>query len=259
MEEAVPELDPVMEDNPPKEHWISSAELEKRLSENAPEGLPPSAKLVPLILFSGGLDSTYLLYQQLKKSDVEILYVAANQHERKITAEINQRRKIINWLSANAGEHQLYRIRREMRVDMQIKELGLDTAYHQIMPWFHAAIERSTGQRHSEVQMAYVMGDQIAYELQNIQQGWDILSKSLKHYPIPLTFPLVRTHKSRIMRLMPAALQALTWHCELPEPAEGPDLYKACNLCTACFTNKLTQALLVLEDSYPHDHVARQH
>lgn len=50
-----------------------------------------------LIAFTGGLDSTYVLHEELKKgNDVEVVYVYVTQYESQRLAEITSRRRILN-------------------------------------------------------------------------------------------------------------------------------------------------------------------
>lgn len=187
-------------------------------------------KKPPLILFSGGLDSTYLLWQRLQTTNVEVLYIRGPQGEDKTEMEDKARERIREWLCTKGKTP--YSILKTYDVEMPHGDQSQDNTFSQLLPWFYAALNKSTGYRHSCVEMAYVMGDQISYFLNDIARAWDTLAWAIKGAPVELKFPLIMKHKHAMIKEMPTELYNLIWYCELPENKE------ACGKCPACYTHR---------------------
>lgn len=186
----------------------------------------------PLVLLSGGLDSTFLAFYLLQKTDIDILYVKAAQGIAKIEAEQYAREKVIKWL----GRHAKYKIVNSYEVDVSAVPTTEDHSFAQPLSWIYAAMNECHGQRHYSVMISYVMGDQICQHIPYFHTAWDALNFISKHNKVDLEFPLRRMTKSMILEAMPIELVNLTWVCELP--IKKRTRYKACGHCTACITSE---------------------
>jgi 7-cyano-7-deazaguanine synthase in queuosine biosynthesis len=193
---------------------------------------------VPLILFSGGLDSTYLLHDRLLRGDVETLYVAASQCPKKIKRELAARKKIIDYLN----KHCEYSIRRDNVVHLDIDTQNgpvMDCSWAQPFMWLTGALKISDGDfRHSCLEVGYVSGDSILSRLHNITQAWEHLQAFTKHHPIPIQFPLQTRLKHDMLRTLHVPLWEHIWVCEMPVKPKGRGKrnYVACGECPACDT-----------------------
>lgn len=201
----------------------------------------------PLILFSGGNDSTCLLNLALVHSHVYTLYVDASQHEDKIEMELRARAAIFKQLKQDAEHHVL--------ADYGVRELQQLNGFHgwrmelrQVLPWLIAALYTVDPEKMSEVQIGYLLDDDIAYKIEVIQRAWKNLWELVFKEPlVPIRFPFIenRFTKADVLKNLPASLSNKTWVCEMPKRARK--LFKPCGFCDPCltvFTTKLKQKML---------------
>ena len=189
----------------------------------------------PLLLFSGGLDSTYMLQCALEQGDVETLYVAANQCELKVKRELEARAKIFERLRKIRGG----RVIKDhiVKVTVDIKPFSHqmpDHAWQQPLMWIHGALQVSDGYKQSELRIGYVTGDGILSKLNHMTQAWESLQAFTKHYTMPVVFPLQHFTKQNILERLDPRLWEYIWVCEMPVK-KGRWLY-ACDKCSACHT-----------------------
>ena len=198
---------------------------------------------VPLLLFSGGLDSTYMLQEALRDGDVETLYVSASQHPDKIKKELEHREKLF------AKLRRIYpnaRVRRDRVVTLGNTMDGAMPDHKFIQPalWLHAALTLIDGEdRHTELRIGYVNGDSNLSHLHDIRAAWDALNKFTKWHPVPVNFPLEFVKKKTVLRGIHPQLYKDIWVCETPK-AHGKHI-RACQQCEPCLTH--AAALFVYE------------
>jgi 7-cyano-7-deazaguanine synthase in queuosine biosynthesis len=191
----------------------------------------------PLLLFSGGLDSTHMLRSTLQETDVDILYIECGQHAQKIQAEHLARIDILRWIDAHrwvsdvAGED-VHRIRNhlEYRALTFVGAPGMTLS--QAPVWLFAALYHFDPGIHSEVRIAYVLGDDALIYRHEIEAAWTNLCLVSKGVSVPLVFPLMGWRKSTLVNNTPADLLDLVWVCELPE-WKGTTI-TPCHRCPAC-------------------------
>lgn len=198
----------------------------------------------PLLLFSGGLDSTYLLWSTLSedKQAVDLIYINGNQGRHKTAAELKARGLIIDWLKENVPDcPPIYELSVRSKIDMSREQ----NTFKQALPWFVGAMEVVDPDTHTQVNIAYVSGDQISSMLDNLSYSWNYMWPVCKGSSlVPLNFPLRHFTKAIILDRIPKELYKLTWVCETPT-ADTHDLqtdtytYVACNKCAACTTRKV--------------------
>lgn len=213
-------------------------------------------KRLPLILFSGGLDSTFLLFEALKKSDVDVVYVRHhNIREEKINKEKEASEQILELLQYDTRLRERYdikyRVRRKLWAHGQFNNLGNYPGPGAIvMPqpvmWLSAILSSINLRDTSDVEMAYVQGDCAIARLNYIRDGWSNLLYACfdydglgGHWP-DLRFPLVFMSKAEIIQRMPKKLTELTWSCELPIRVSDTEI-KACGECVPCITRKVAE------------------
>lgn len=196
---------------------------------------------IPLIFFSGGLDSTAMLWMALMDSDVDIVYADGSQGRMKMHAEKLAQAKILDYMETHA-EH---KVRKQYTIDA----IGPRNDNNRLMgavklrgpqqpAWFIAAWYLVDPTRHSKVCMGVVRGDSSAHICHLYSQAWlPFLVASKNGVPAdmpPLEFPLLEYTKQSFIHGLPEDLQALIWTCETPK-YESPNVV-ACGNCTPCRT-----------------------
>ena len=217
---------------------------------------------VPLLLFSGGLDSSYMLQMYLERGNVETLYVKGLIHEDKIAKELDARKKIIAALQEKTGNYVL----RDHIIDIGPIFGGgtADIGFAQPPMWIVGALQVSDYNKHSELAIGYVAGDQIACMIPYIINAWDNLQYFAKHGNIPVVFPLKVTRKVDILEaILPQIVQHI-WVCEMPEWwRDGKMIYipdglggklKPCGKCPACITMVGTLHMYKQKHDVPYSH-----
>lgn len=181
----------------------------------------------PLVLFSGGLDSTFLLQMTLWYGPCDVLYVRGGQHWDKVTKEHEARRKIIDTLNENYG----YKVTREYEPSGRLSFSAIvDRKYSQPISWLMGALQVLNPDRHSKLLVGYVADDSFGFGRlsQHIEKVWES-SQMLTHTktPVPIEFPLADIGKLDILKQLDSRLVPLIWVCEDPIrkyhiDAEGP-------------------------------------
>jgi 7-cyano-7-deazaguanine synthase in queuosine biosynthesis len=192
---------------------------------------------IPLILFSGGLDSTYLLSETLRTSHADVLYISASQHPDKVTAEQNAIFNILKYLRPKRP----YRVRKVYSLDISNLPVFTDYSFGQVPGWLFGSLATVDGAIHSRVSISYVMGDQVSLYLDSIEKAWNALSTCSKIVLTPIEFPLKLTSKKKIMAELHPDLYKLTWVCETPIKIVKTGKIKPCGKCDACITRKLEE------------------
>lgn len=185
---------------------------------------------IPLVLFSGGLDSTYLVSTLLMKGPVDVLYVNGGQSQDKIKKEIEARDKLI----ALMNQIYPYKIQGQYEVlDSVYRHDGQNKKWIQPNAWMQGAFRVLKPGRHDSVQIAYVRDDGASFgrQLPTLETQWDAMLKiGYQGEPVPLEFPILHMSKVEILEEIDKRLLEHIWVCELPN--EG----KSCGKCTPCET-----------------------
>jgi 7-cyano-7-deazaguanine synthase in queuosine biosynthesis len=212
---------------------------------------------IPLVLMSGGLDSTTLLYRNLMGSDdtdVDILYVDGYQHGAKRVAEQRAIRKITRWFADHSKERH---IRKMNNLSIGQDYIGVNTKFSQMNHWMFGALMMINGNRHSRLEIGTVAGDGINLYQHSMEEAW----KHLQYFtkigdPVPLATPLALWDKFRLIDELPLELLDLVWVCELPVDENGVGVeftHEAveklekddsipilpCGLCTSCVDHEM--------------------
>lgn len=183
---------------------------------------------IPLVLFSGGLDSTYLVSTLLMKGPVDVLYVNGGQSIEKMRKELEARDKLIELMN------QIYphKIQGQYEVlDSVYKHDGQNKKWIQPNAWTQGAYRVLKPGRHDSVQVAYVKDDGAAfgYHLPQLEELWkNLLKLSYSGDHVPLQFPLLYTSKLEILEEIDKRLLEHIWVCEIPKDG------KACGKCPPC-------------------------
>lgn len=204
---------------------------------------------ISLILFSGGMDSTYLLYSRLREGYMHqgLLYVGSvDTHGIKANAELWARNRILSWLRAKYPKFTFTPERPFNNVQFGGAE---GRKFGQPISWLVGAMEIAHD-TYSEVAIGYVIGDQVLQFADKMQAAWSALWSFTKHGDaVPLNFPLRSITKANIMDEMPLELYERTWVCEDPidvlreygDYEDGMHPYLQCGKCVPCITRKLEE------------------
>ena len=184
----------------------------------------------PLLLFSGGLDSTVMLQLALRESPVDVLYGECGQHRQKVIKEREARGKII----AHYNDVMPYKVWNEFEPNQEISLNGSPyKSWGQMVPWLVYAIQAVDPEQHSEVQIGFVMGDSNAVVFDEVVKAWNSLWAISKTGPVvPLVFPLSREVKPNLLNKLDPRVYSMIWVCETPSSD------KKCGSCLPCMTHQ---------------------
>lgn len=220
--------------------------------------------LKPLLVFSGGMDSSYMLWKELEKGDVYTCYIKATQCQDKIPMELAARKKIIKFFEKKTGNKVISDTIVDLGKMFQATERNRwgsvcgqwnnnipDHQFSQALVWPFALQFATDGRKHSKVCLGYVMGDQFTMHLGDMRMAWIHTSNYARNHQVPMEFPLMYDTKDRILNELPFEIIPDLWICELPKavgeevreaanPLEkersGEEQFVACEKCPACET-----------------------
>ena len=188
------------------------------------------------VLFSGGLDSTYLVYSLLSDptvSSIKLMRVKIVNNTNKSIVEDMQHPKILKILKELDKNNKLNNWRgdfcSELSIDTQMHENPI--AFNQVPIWILASLRTSC----DEVHIGYVMNDDAISYLDDFKKIWN--SYSSIHEALPkLMFPLSKISKEQIKSELPESLFQETFSCENPHVEQ--DSFVECGHCVSCKKNK---------------------
>lgn len=196
---------------------------------------------VPLVLFSGGLDSTYALYRALHEYEqVDVVIGSLESQYHKNLRETKATGDILDALFEIPESETFGRISTLLRIPtMGTYSRGRPSL--QPLSWFYAAAGACCSETTSEVIMGYVRGDSWEKMYDRLTYTWDYITSlcgvtGFKGKRPELSMPLIGTTKAEILLKLPPHLAALTSWCESQD--EGND----CGICQSC-TRMLTESL----------------
>lgn len=206
----------------------------------------------PLIVLSGGMDSTYMLWKALEKGDVHTCYIKASQHPNKIPVELEARMNVIEYFTKLTGN----KVLTDTIVDLPTirwqesrkrfpndgfewvdsgDNIVKDHTWAQAPLWLFGLLFVADGRIHSSVNVGNVMGDGISSHLGDMKLAWQHTVMYCKANFVSLEFPLRYVDKSMIMNTLPLDVFTKLWVCELPRIDEH-DITQPCGQCPACTT-----------------------
>lgn len=193
------------------------------------------------ILFSGGLDSTYLVWKNLKDgNEVYPIYVEIENNINKSILEKNRTKLLFNEFSNefNNDEHEgfIYDVQYAITVGVNAHEDSLH--FKQIPIWIFSLMFIQSFNV-DEIQIGYVSGDDaipFINDIQKIYKSYQSICDKLK----PLKFPITKMSKWMMADDLPSQYLDLIISCENTiiigdEDAEIIE-YEPCGKCGACKT-----------------------
>lgn len=112
---------------------------------------------VPLVLWSGGLDSTYIVWDELSRgNDIDIVYVNIENN----TDKMKREHRAIDKLKVTLSEYDA-KILREHKINIPTVQGNLhkEVCLSQAFFWSYGLQMAYDRFRHSKVQMGYIKGD----------------------------------------------------------------------------------------------------
>jgi 7-cyano-7-deazaguanine synthase in queuosine biosynthesis len=184
------------------------------------------------VLFSGGVDSTYLIWKNLKEGNrVHPYYIEIKNNENKTKLEKN---RIELLFTEFKKEYPDLITNIKYGMDIYITESN-GLSYVQMPIWLLGVLFFSD-RNIDEFQIGYVCGDDMVSYVDDILKIYNSY-KSVKNYDVKLKFPILKMHKDIIYSELPPKYLSLTVTCENPTIIEGNgDIidYTPCCHCNPC-------------------------
>jgi 7-cyano-7-deazaguanine synthase in queuosine biosynthesis len=194
------------------------------------------------VLFSGGLDSTFLVWNNLKKgNEVYPFYIEIKNNRDKPILEKNRVQLLFEMFYKEYSD--LIRCPKYI-LNVDVTDNNSELHLQQVPVWILGLL---FSQVHGldEIQIGYVMNDDaISYisDIKKIYNSYNRISEPL----IPISFPLKKWKKEMIIQELPMKYRELTVTCEEPTiignrnnvvgigEETKPLEYRACGRCVAC-------------------------
>ena len=211
---------------------------------------------IPLVAFTGGFDSAYMLEKYLEYTDVEVVYIGAVLGD-KMQMELLGRKKIIEVLNSKSQ----FKIRRQHVVNTGYICNGdiPDKKWVQPMAWMTGLLQIVDGSRHSEVALGYLNDDGIFVEKTSLFDAWNGLMKLTKWNQVKLALPLEYKNKWVVLKELSTELLQHAWCCERPHVLERDEdsrvitKAKPCCKCMSCLD--MYAALQLVSQAWGASHV----
>jgi len=187
-----------------------------------------------LIPFSGGLDSTYLVWKNLVEgNNVTVVYFELENNSEKTRLEKISREKTYDILKEEYGE----RLNKSyFSYKIHLNNIQNDFSLAQPPIWILGCFF-SCNEFFDEIQLAYVMNDDVVSFIKDIE----VLYKAYEPFsnrPLPLlSFPLLKDKKEHFIKELPEEFYKLIYSCENPSIKEEGSfiLFKPCeDQCEPC-------------------------
>jgi len=170
------------------------------------------------VLFSGGLDSTYLVWKNLSEGNTVFpVYIEITNNQVKSVLEKNRigllRREFLKEFKTPIGdwEEPLANINYLLSVGVDANESAL--RLRQLPVWM-VGLSFMQSMKVDEIQIGYVSNDDAISYLDEIQAIYKSYEKITETTMIPLTFPLIKKHKWEMASELPNQYLKLVISCE---------------------------------------------
>jgi hypothetical protein len=162
------------------------------------------------ILFSGGLDSTYLMWKALKDGHkVYPIYISIKNNENKVLVEKQQCKLLIDKFNEEFNED----IKLNESASIEVHNSN-NIAFAQPFLW-STLVNLGLDGNPSEIQMGYVYGDAVIAYIPEIKKTYNSAKPFIRYQP-KLTFPITKTTKDDIVNELPEQYRKLVVSCENP-------------------------------------------
>jgi len=194
-----------------------------------------------LVPYSGGLDSTYLIWKNLKEGNkVTVIYLEIENNYTKVELEKIHRTEIIKRFRNEFSYSQLEEKSYNYKIRVDYHSVGYSLI--QVPIWI-LGMFLTLEPCYDEVQMGYVMNDDaISYldEIRNLYEAHKIFVtdiNQLEKFP-KLTFPIIKMKKEEMIHALPKQYLELVYSCENPriksDNSSAIVEYSYCGNCVPC-------------------------
>lgn len=210
--------------------------------------VPPIPKgKAPLLLFSGGVDSTARLLALVRDNQhTDVVAIDAQVAERKCDLETKARANILSFLRSRYLNCKVMSYGRYgwgvASPPIELRGMiGQNFQFRQVLPWITGALMAVTDNT-AHVEVAYVRGDDVSAYLPAVAEAFRLLSMVIVGREVRLYFPLALNSKGSLYTYLHGeplyapikgrrqqTLLDLTWVCELPTQDNAP-----CGTCVPC-------------------------
>lgn len=205
-----------------------------------------------MVLYSGGLDSTYLIWKNIMDgNNVYPIYVEIKNNHIKTFVENKQSAEILEILNDMAVARGLKRMFLETTVSINVYSSVSDDLHLLQLPIWLTGIMYSGKLSHvDEIQIGYVMNDDAISYLDDIKNLYESYKPFVYSHP-KLVFPLTKEKKTSMHHDLPESIKKLIISCEMPilfgkndkeihEITEPTKIltYKTCGECVPCKRQK---------------------
>ena len=209
------------------------------------------------VLFSGGLDSTYLVWKNLTDgNEVQPIYIEIENNQTKSIIEKN-RIKLLHGEFRKEFNNNIRDIQYALNVSVKASE---DSLHFKQLPIWIFGIVFLQSIKVDEIQIGYVCNDDaIPYldDIQNIYKSYQTVCEPMK----PLVFPLVKSKKWEMAHELPMKYRDLIFSCENAKIIGAKDAgyvkYEPCCECASC-KNIIASGYYGLNE-YPENYKKRMH
>ena len=186
------------------------------------------------VLFSGGLDSTFLIWKNLKDGNTVVpFYFEIENNQKKPMLEKNRIELLYNEFNKEF-DGKIEPIKYVLKI--LVTDFSNNLFFKQIPIWILGMLF-SDQKGLSEIQFGYVMNDDaISYldDIKKIYKSYSTITDTL----VPITFPLRKWKKCAILEDLPENYRNLVVSCENPILIGNEDAeilkYKPCGHCVPC-------------------------
>jgi len=198
-------------------------------------------KRVVGVLFSGGLDSTYLVWKNLKDGNiVQPIYIEIENNTNKTKLEKNRIELLYKEFIKEFSSDNIKSVNYPLSVGVNG---GFNSvSLKQVPIWIMGLL---TSQNNSlfyidnitELQISYVLGDDAISYLDDINSIYKAYNKIASQPLVPLRFPMTKTCKNQIADALPQQYLDLIVSCEEPRNVNDESEifdYDPCGYCAAC-------------------------
>lgn len=191
-----------------------------------------------LIPWSGGMDSTYLVYKAIMSGCiVTTAYYKIENNRIKVKAELKARQEMIPYFYELAREHGTRYNDLGVTFSVDVDNHNPIGQFTQTPLWVLASAYCAGN--YDYVAMGFVQGDETISWQKEYNHLFDAYKKIqhdfVKPPKIKLIYPISRTKKDAIYHNLPDELKRKTWTCEYPVEVED-SLYE-CGKCNTCKTH----------------------
>lgn len=198
------------------------------------------------VLFSGGLDSTYLIYDNLVKGNhvypiyVSVVNNAAKAEREKKAAELIWDKLEEKFKGTKGSLDEI-----QFATHVEIQGLATGLRFTQPPMWILGVLFTDLSGV-DEIQIGYVMNDDAISFLDEISQIYNSYKPLMYNCP-RLTFPLKQYNKSALWNGLPDDIRQLTIFCESPTNGD-------CGGCTPCRRYKFEELFYKYERNQDQDY-----